>query len=561
MVRLRRIILACLLNGVIALCALRPIPVAAFSAYGDGTSGSPYRISTCSQLQEIGSALTAYYVVVRDIDCSGGTFSHMGTFSGTLDGQNHTIDNLNIDSDGLFTHVNGGTIKNLKIASGSVSSTGYLGSFAGRATDATFSNVHSAMTITAGGGGAYAGGITGSLSGTTSVTKSSFSGSLTSDAYSGGIVGAMWDAGTSVTDSFVDGSVTAQSVYVGAAIGAIFNGTVNRVYSSATLDAGGHDYVGGLVGDDQTTLSNSFGASTITNLGGATHGLIGLHAGGTYVNDYFDTYLAGTGTCGNTGGSCTAVNASNATPNYFKNNTTNGPLSTWDFVNVWATTTGYPTLRALANFASPTGVPNSGDANGDGTADAYQPTVASVANSSNVWSTIELASGSGCTVENPQAYDAASAKTDNGFTSPLSTMTAFDLYCAASGGSATVTIVYDKLYDTSGALLRFYNPTTNSYRTVSGATFGTRTVGGTQKTTVTYTITDGGVYDTDGAADGIIHDPVGFAAATTSSGANSTANAPNTGVAPQRLNTTVAFLASFCMATAAGIWQLKKKYC
>jgi len=195
--RLRGGIKVYLFISVVTLLALHPMAAAAFSAYGNGTSGSPYRISTCSQLHEINSVLSAYYTLVRNLDCSGGTFSHMGTFTGTLDGQNHSIANLTIDSDGLFTHVDGGTIKNLMITSGSVGGTGYLGSFAARATNATFNNVHSAMTVTAGGGGAYAGGITGSMSGTSSVTKSSFSGSLTSDAYSGGIVGAMWDAGTS----------------------------------------------------------------------------------------------------------------------------------------------------------------------------------------------------------------------------------------------------------------------------------------------------------------------------------------------------------------------------
>jgi len=193
------------------------------------------------------------------------------------------------------------------------------------------------------------------------------------------------------------------------------------------------------------------------------------------------------------------------------------------------------TLRALANFSATANLPNNGDANGDSIQDSYQPTVNSIANSNDVWSTIELASGSGCTVENPQAYDAAAIRPDSGYSSPLATMTAFDLYCNAPGASATVTIIYDKIYDTSNAVLRFYNPSTNSYLTINDASFGTRSVGGVQKTTAVYTLTDGGSYDTDASADGIIHDPIGFAAAiTASAGATASAvDAPNTGLSPQ----------------------------
>ncbi|NDC31833.1 MAG: hypothetical protein EBZ58_13075 [Bacteroidetes bacterium] len=72
--------------------------------------------------------------------------------------------------------------------------------------------------------------------------------------------------------------------------------------------------------------------------------------------------------------------------------------------------------------------------------------------------------------------------------------------------TVTVTIIYDKQY--SSPMLRYYNPITGAYSMVNGATYGTKTIGGITKTTVTYDLTDGGSLDSDGLANGIIKDPV-----------------------------------------------------
>jgi hypothetical protein len=71
-----------------------------------------------------------------------------------------------------------------------------------------------------------------------------------------------------------------------------------------------------------------------------------------------------------------------------------------------------------------------------------------------------------------------------------------------------VTIIYDKRYDTGFAVLRHYNPSTKVYTTVSNATLGTAVIGGITKTTVTYTLVDGGTLDDDGVSNGVTMDPV-----------------------------------------------------
>lgn len=96
------------------------------------------------------------------------------TFAGTLDGQNHAIKNLKIDNStgrftGLFSYMQKGTIKNLRIVGGEVKSTGnaiYTGAFVGYGRGVTLINCHNVgckVVLTNENESGYAGGITGCL--------------------------------------------------------------------------------------------------------------------------------------------------------------------------------------------------------------------------------------------------------------------------------------------------------------------------------------------------------------------------------------------------------------
>jgi len=187
---------------------LSPISALAFSSYGAGTVGNPYRIATCAQLSEIDSNLSAYYVLVANIDCAGSSFTALAlsaSFTGTLDGQSHTIKNLNIAGSGLFSQITGGTIKNINLSSGSISGSGYVGSIAGIIHGATLINVHSSLAIV---GEVYNGGLVGLSYNDLSISNSSYGGSITSNVFSGGLVGLIFDSGTNlITDSYFDGTL------------------------------------------------------------------------------------------------------------------------------------------------------------------------------------------------------------------------------------------------------------------------------------------------------------------------------------------------------------------
>lgn len=515
-----------------AFSILSPASAAAFSGHGAGTSLNPYRISTCTQLQSINDNLTAYYTLVSNIDCTGVAFvsiaAYPAVFSGTLDGLNHTISNFTATGDsGIFAQTQGATIKNINIASGTASSNGNLGSFVGYSRSTTLDNVHSSITVASGSGSAYVGGLVGgSVEGTT-INGSSYSGTISGGSYIGGLVGyqgTLTPAGGSLTNSYFDGTMNVAGTYVGGVMGILYSGNVANVYSSGTINiTGATAYLGGIIGITyKGDTSNSFGASLINGTGTQFAGGFSIFYGGasgfssTRSNIYYDRYRGNGNDVYSIGctsldqgtGTCAAVNSANATPLYFKNNQANAPLNdpSWDFTNTWSVTSGYPALRNLQLFNEASSVPNSGDANGDGTQDSYQANVISVQDTNGLWTTVSVPSASGCTLANAlssQVKDVAAVS--------QSSLTGFTVYCPTSGTTVPVTVIYDRQYDTSKSVIRFYNSTTQVFSTISGTTFSTKVVGGTTKSTATYSLIDGGINDEDGTANGIIKDPVGLA--------------------------------------------------
>jgi hypothetical protein len=97
---------------------------------GAGTSGFPYQISTCSQLQAMAIERSAHYVLTNDIECGGfdmgdgqGFWPVGGTaqpFRGVLTSLGHHIKHLHImrprqDNVGLFGVVESATLHNITL--------------------------------------------------------------------------------------------------------------------------------------------------------------------------------------------------------------------------------------------------------------------------------------------------------------------------------------------------------------------------------------------------------------------------------------------------------------
>ena len=195
--------------------------------------------------------------------------------------------------------------------------------------------------------------------------------------------------------------------------------------------------------------------------------------------------------------------------------------------------------------------PNNGDGNGDTVPDVDQNNVSDFVDPvTNKYAVLDSTASPTCTGNSALSINDASSVMhgDNGYTYPAGLMD-FTLTCPA-GTTATVTMYYYGVPDSSNLVLRKYNSTTNSYSTVPNATFSSVTIGGQQALKITYQITDNGPLD-ENSTPGIITDPAGPALSATT---------PNTGYGSPESHTPIFVIASLSvLALAAGIASLYRQ--
>ncbi len=347
--RIKRVLTRMVSVGVVALILLFLIeaPASAFTGSGAGTPADPYQITNCAELQDMKNNLTAHYVLMNDIDCydathEGGSLWNDGAgfepvgwgispfnknpFTGTFDGQNHTITGLYInrpttDYVGLFgcalslygctPGVNCGEIKNVGLVD--VDITGYD----------------------------LVGGLVGYNHGT--ITNSYATGSVTGRGFVGGLAGYT-DGGT-ISNSYSTGNVNGTGWRIGGLVGYNHGKITNSYATGNVISTGG--YAGGLVGLNGYrgcggTITNSYSTGSVTG----NERVGGLAGGndGTITNCYYNNHAGNPGTCVYFGSStgCTAIDDNES---YFYYST-NPPMSSWDFVNVWSERTNdFPHLK------------------------------------------------------------------------------------------------------------------------------------------------------------------------------------------------------------------------
>lgn len=300
----------------------------AFSG-GDGSAGNPYQISTCTDLQNISSDLTASYVLYSDIDCSDTTNWNSGagfepiatgasTFTGMLDGQGHTVSGLYIrrfeaNQSLLGQTGSGAIVQNLNVRDGSITGIGGAATLMGVSDGTTIRNVSSNLTILASGslaGGLIAnatdttiessnatgsvtgegnmvGGLVGSYTGGT-ITKSYASGNVWGGSNIGGLVG--FATGTLISKSYATGSVKADSDHGGGLIGNLENSTINYSYATGNITSFGGNNLGGLVGTTTgaVILMQDYASGNIeSTFGDFIGGFIGHGGDGLMVSDAY----------------------------------------------------------------------------------------------------------------------------------------------------------------------------------------------------------------------------------------------------------------------------------
>lgn len=248
------------------------LPLSKFAG-GEGTAENPYLVSTIADLQQIKGNPSACYKLVNDIDASGFDFAPIATFSGALDGDDHTISNLVVSSaynQAVFSTTEpGAKISNLVFGNPVVGLTGDASTAAilvGTGMGVTIDNVQvyglkatseefdgdfgsiagmvsneSKVTGCFVAGAdidlpeASVGGVVNELRTSSSVKASAFNGVINAGSTVGGIV-ATGGTGFSVEDCHVDADIVAQNT-VGGVVGMSTRGNVNRNVVEGTIEA------------------------------------------------------------------------------------------------------------------------------------------------------------------------------------------------------------------------------------------------------------------------------------------------------------------------------------
>jgi hypothetical protein len=337
-------------------------------AGGSGTSEDPYQIAFCQQLQNMRDHLSSHFVLNNDIDCSdtvnwnsGAGFEPVGgngasDFRGNFDGQNHTISNLYInrsttgqDYVGLFgeigyghvlnvtlanVNINGtsdngsstssvgalvgymiyGTITNVSVSSGQISSTNIAGGLVGSLLidEGEFvENSYSAASVTVNFSGGdsytrvYAGGLVGRINAncggvgqggdiiksySTGAVNVNISNSVDVKPQIGGLVGTLIDGtcGGDIFDSYSLSPVTVTlnnvttyytGLFIGGLAGRAHKGIIENSYAAGAVNytitgTAPTTHIGGLVGDHHNSVANdSYWDTQTTNLSSSALGI------------------------------------------------------------------------------------------------------------------------------------------------------------------------------------------------------------------------------------------------------------------------------------------------
>jgi hypothetical protein len=260
------------------------------------------QIQTVQDLQNIQNNLAGNYCLANNIDASstatwnsGAGFIPIGNstspFTGSFDGQGHTISGLTIS-----------------YSSNSTANVGLFGTIAGSAqlSNIGLTNVSIKAEMPGGYVGALSGGVEGAAISNCYVTGSvASSGSVPGPSTAiGGLVGFL-DIG-SIDQSYSTASVSTSSGTwsgVGGLVG--FNnvsGTVSKSFSTGIINNTGYSFygVGGFVGQNYGGITDSYSASTV-NGGSSNYGIggfVGSNTGGGIDQAYATGAVSGSATNG-----------------------------------------------------------------------------------------------------------------------------------------------------------------------------------------------------------------------------------------------------------------------
>lgn len=222
-------------------------------------------------------------------------------YTGTFDGNGHTISGLYINSTaantGMFGRIgSSAVVKNLTLADSVIRSTkNYTGAITGYIDDAaSVTNCHTKNSVQV-SAAVYTGGITGYQDDTSTLTRCSNAAEVTGANNVGGISGYNWSkSSASLTDSYNRGSVSGSNLVGGICAQIYIGGTVSDVYNLGTVQATGT--AGGITGVFRWgTIKSAYNAGIVkaTAKGGVAGRLEASSSSRTVQNVFYsDEYEA-----------------------------------------------------------------------------------------------------------------------------------------------------------------------------------------------------------------------------------------------------------------------------
>ncbi len=379
------------------LLLLSMILFAAATAYsgtysgGDGTSGDPYQIATTADIIELSNTSadwSAYFIQTADIafnadetqvdwdgdgspDGSGTSgFSPIGNsstnFTGSYNGQNHTIENLYINRPtsayvGLFGYIDGTIIENLGATNVNITGQSKVGGLVGRSFNSQITGCYTTGVVNSENDDWNTGGLVGWNTNSSSISECYSTCNVYGDENTGGLVGENKESST-ISSSYSTGNIessTSNSDWGGAggfAGGNAESGTIINCYSSGSVtrkSSSSSVNFGSFLGINKANVENSYSIGNVFQSDGETslgtdNGFVGTDNSGSYTANFFDSEASNQSTA--TGATAKSTSEMKTLSTFtdagwdFVGETANGTDDYWDMDYSENINNGYPYL-------------------------------------------------------------------------------------------------------------------------------------------------------------------------------------------------------------------------
>ena len=245
------------------------LPLTKFDKGGDGSADNPYLIASAGDLMQVSQEPTANYKLAGDIEMAAynntnDSWTPISNFSGKLDGDNHHINGLTLNTNqanvGLFADLEqNAEVKNLILTNPDITlneQNSTVGTVAATSISANISNVHVYAVDITGDADATVGGIIGQAALNSKVSEVSVNDAdikVPNSSAVGGIAGDIRTSATVEAAAVKNTDITGAN-NVGGIVGTTLQSTVQNAHFTGNLTA--ENTVGGIIGSNSETVTD-----------------------------------------------------------------------------------------------------------------------------------------------------------------------------------------------------------------------------------------------------------------------------------------------------------------